>query len=122
MKDLAWVGSSQDDLRAFPEDVRRDAGYQLDKIQRGGQPTDFKPMHTVGSGVYEIRVRGEAGQFRVFYVAKFEEAVYVLHAFQKQSQKTPRHEIKVAQDRYQALEEYRRTCRDAPCREAPCRE
>ena len=109
MKDLAWVGSSQDDLRAFPEDVRRDAGYQLDKIQRGGQPTDFKPMHTVGSGVYEIRVRGEAGQFRVFYVAKFEEAVYVLHAFQKKSQKTPRHEIKVAQDRYQALEEYRRT-------------
>lgn len=73
MKDLLWVGSSKDDLIDFPPDVRREAGYQLDKVQRGEQPTDFKPMHTVGSGTQEIRVRGRDGTYRVFYVAKFEE-------------------------------------------------
>ena len=97
-KPLSWLGSSLDDLRAFPADARRDAGYQLGRVQQGLLPTDWKPMTTVGSGVVEIRVHTRL-EHRVFYVAKFEEAVYALHAFEKRTRKTPRPEIALAQRR-----------------------
>ena len=101
-KDVVFVGSSLTDLRAFPENARRDAGYQIDRVQQDLDPMDWKPMNTVGAGVREIRIRVE-GTFRVIYVAKFEDAVYVLHAFEKKSQKTPRKVIDLAKRRYQAL-------------------
>ena len=107
MKPLAWVASSKDDLCDFPDDAKREAGYQLHKVQSGEQPSDFKPMQAVGSGVYEIRIRERGDQYRVLYVAKFEEAVYVLHAFQKKSRKTPHHEIEMSRQRYQYIQEYR---------------
>jgi len=97
-KPLCWLGSSLDDLRAFPADARRDAGYQLGRVQQGLQPIDWKPMTTVGTGVVEIRVHTRL-EHRVFYVAKFEEAVYVLHAFEKRTRKTPQPEIALAQKR-----------------------
>jgi phage-related protein len=97
-KPLSWLGSSLDDLRAFPADARRDAGYQLGRVQLGLLPTDWKPMTTVGPGVVEIRVHTRL-EHRVFYVAKFEEAVYVLHAFEKRTRKTPQSEIALAQRR-----------------------
>ena len=80
----------------------RDAGYQLELVQRGEPPRDWKPMPTVGMGVNEIRVRA-GGAFRVVYVAKFPEAVYVLHAFQKKSARTPRVDIWIAQQRFRML-------------------
>ena len=80
LKPLSWSGSALDDLRAFPDDARQRAGFELDWLQRGLEPTDRKAMATVGAGVREIRIQtGRA--FRVLYVAKFAEAVYVLHAF-----------------------------------------
>jgi phage-related protein len=78
---LVFIGSSRDDLRAFPKSAQREAGYQLDKVQRGEQPTDFKPMKTVGSGTYEIRIKESGDEYRVFYVAKMRDTVYVRHAF-----------------------------------------
>jgi phage-related protein len=78
---LRWVGSSLVDLRAFPEVARREAGYQLRRVQEGLLPDDWKPMPSVGAGVEEIRLHSGV-EHRVLYVAKFEEAIYVLHAFE----------------------------------------
>ncbi len=103
MKPLEFLGSSRDDLSAMPAGVRHDIGLELMRVQLGGQPTDFKPMSTVGAGAYEIRVRDTSGAFRVVYVAKFERAVYVLHAFQKKSQQTAKTDIELAKVRYKMI-------------------
>ena len=85
MKDLEFIGSSQEDLKAFPAEARRDAGFQLHFVQMGQEPTDWKPMKAVGSGAMEIRIHRE-GEWRIIYVAKFQDAVRVLHAFEKNTQ------------------------------------
>jgi phage-related protein len=103
MKKLEWIGSSYKDLCSFPEDAMDTAGYQLHLLQIGEQPIDWKPMHTIGNGVQEIRVREISGAFRVIYVARFEEAVYVLHAFQKKTQKTTQHDIDIARERFKTM-------------------
>lgn len=103
MKRLEFLGSSRDDLAAMPKGVRRRVGVELMRVQLGSQPSDFKPMPTVGSGVYEIRVRDVSGSYRAIYVAKFESAVYVLHAFQKKSQRTARPDIALAEARYRMI-------------------
>ncbi|MGN6423650.1 MAG: type II toxin-antitoxin system RelE/ParE family toxin [Asticcacaulis sp.] len=92
-----------DDLKDLPDTARREAGHQLDQVQRGLEPDDWKPMATVGAGVQEIRIRDAAGAFRVIYVAKFSDAVYVLHCFQKKAQKTSKWDLDVAQGRYKDL-------------------
>lgn len=97
-KPVAWLGSSLENLRAFPANARRAAGYQLGRVQQGLLPTDWKPMSTVGQGVVEIRVHTRI-EHRVFYVAKFDEAVYVLHAFEKRTRQTPQPEIALAKKR-----------------------
>jgi phage-related protein len=101
-KALLWLGSSREDIRAFPEDARRLAGFQLRSVQQGLDPSDWKPMPTVGPGVREIRIH-TAFEHRVVYIAKFEEAVYVLHAFEKRSRKTPRHDLNLAKARWRQL-------------------
>jgi phage-related protein len=90
-------------LREFPDDARHDAGYQLDKVQRGEQPDDYKPMPTIGRGVEEIRVSDPSGAYRVIYVARREEAVYVLHAFHKKTRATARKDIETAKMRFAQL-------------------
>ncbi len=102
-KQIDWRGSSFDDLCAFPDDAKRNAGYQLRKVQKGEQPDEYKPMPEIGSGVTEVIVDTSDGWFRVMYVAKFEEAVYVLHAFQKKSNKTTQGDKDVAKRRYSAV-------------------
>ena len=102
-KQIDWRGSSLDDLCAFPDDAKRNAGYQLRKVQKGEQPDEYKPMPEIGSGVTEVIVDTSDGWFRVMYVAKFEEAVYVLHAFQKKSNKTTQGDKDVAKRRYSAV-------------------
>ena len=103
IKPVEFRGSALDDLRAFPEAARREAGFQLDQVQRGRDPDDWKPMGTIGRGVREIRIRDAAGAFRVLYVAKFNDAVYVLHCFQKKSQKTSNDDLNLAAQRYRDL-------------------
>ena len=102
MKLLKFVGSSLDDLRSFPEEVRREAGFQLDTVQRGAMPSDFKPMLNIGAGAYEIRLHIK-GEWRVIYVAKITNTVYVLHAFQKKTQKTRREDLELAIRRYRQI-------------------
>ncbi len=101
-KRIDWLGNSRRDIRAFPADARRDAGFQLRRVQQGLEPTYWKPMAAVGSGVREIRIHTE-GEHRVFYVATFAEAVYVLHAFKKRTRKTPHRELELARKRFRAL-------------------
>lgn len=103
MKPLEFLGSSRDDLTAMPAGVRHDIGLELMRVQFGGQPTDFKPLSTVGAGAYEIRVRESSGAYRAIYVAKFESVVYVLHAFQKKAQQTARTDIELAKVRYKMI-------------------
>ena len=103
VKPLSFLGSSLDDLRAFPEIARREAGHQLDRVQRGLDPEDWKPMPSVGSGVREVRVRDQTGAFRLIYVATRPEAIYVLHAFQKKTQATSKRDVHLAEARLKEL-------------------
>jgi len=103
VKPIAFQGTSLDGLRAFPETARREAGHQLDQVQRGLEPDDWKPMPSVGPGVREVRVRDEAGAFRVIYTATRPEAVYVLHAFQKKTQATAKRDLDLARTRLRDL-------------------
>lgn len=103
IKPVRFLGDSLKCLREFPSDARQDAGRQLDRVQRGLQPDDFKPMPSVGRGVEEIRVWDQAGTFRVIYTARLAEAVYVLHAFQKTMRATSRRDIAVARARFDQL-------------------
>ncbi len=107
-KEIRWVGSAYDDLLAFPVEPRRQAGFQLSKVQAGLEPEDWKPFDEVGAGTREIRIREASGAFRVMYVAKFEEAVYVLHCFQKKTQATSKQDKDIATARYRAVVNARR--------------
>ncbi len=102
-KPVEFRGSALDDLRAFPAPTRRAAGHQLDQVQHGLEPDDWKPMTTVGHGVREIRIRDASGAFRIIYVAKFADAIHVLHCFQKKTRKTSKADLDLAKNRYRDL-------------------
>ncbi|MER8929666.1 type II toxin-antitoxin system RelE/ParE family toxin [Mesorhizobium sp. M0859] len=99
MKVIEWLGSSRADVRAFPDDARIEAGWQLELVQRGDDPDDWKPMQIVGAGVREIRVREASGAFRLIYLATLEDRVLVLHAFQKKTQATSKKDLDLAAQR-----------------------
>ncbi|MEJ0040242.1 MAG: type II toxin-antitoxin system RelE/ParE family toxin [Gammaproteobacteria bacterium] len=103
LKPIKWKGSSYADLCAFPKEARHDAGYQLEHVQAGEDPADWKPMPSIGPGVREIRIHEQSGEFRVIYLATRPEAVYVLHAFQKKSQKTSRTDLALAIKRFKMI-------------------
>jgi len=103
MKPVCFLGDSLKCLREFPREARQDAGWQLDRLQRGYQPDDFKPMPSIGRGVEELRVWDEAGTYRVIYTARMADAVYVLHAFQKKSQATSQRDLDIAKLRFAQL-------------------
>lgn len=104
MKPLKFVGSSENDLAEFPKDAKSVVGHELWQIQLGLMPSDWKPMLSVGAGAYEIRIH-VLGEWRVIYVAKFADAIYVLHAFQKKTQQTRKEDIALATARYKQLKE-----------------
>lgn len=106
MKEIRWVGRSYADLCAFPETVKQAAGFQLHLVQSGQQPPDWKPMKMIGAGVHEIRIR-RGREYRIIYVAHFEEAVYVLHAFEKKTKKTEQEDIHLARERYKVIQKLR---------------
>jgi phage-related protein len=101
-KPVTWLGDSRQAVKDFPPIARQRTGRQLARVQEGLKPDSWKPMPSIGLGVNEIRVR-EGGAFRLIYVAKFPEAVYVLHAFEKKAQRTPKPDIKLARSRFRAL-------------------
>jgi phage-related protein len=103
MKPVEFRGTSLDDLRSFPTTAMREAGYQLDRVQHGLAPADSKSMASIGPGVLELRIWDEAGTFRVVYVAKLADAVFVLHCFQKKTPKTSKHDIDTAKRRLKEL-------------------
>jgi phage-related protein len=108
MKPVQFLGNSLQSLRDFPVDARQDAGYQLDKVQRGLQPDDFKPMPAIGKGVEEIRIRDDSGIYRVIYTARLADVVLVLHAFQKRTQRTSHRDIEIAKARFREMMRDRR--------------
>src|SRR5438270_633913 len=103
MKFLIFLGDSLKAIREFPKDAKHDAGYQLEKVQDGKAPDDFKSMPSIGKGVQEIRVWDESGTYRVIYTARLQDAVYVLHAFQKKTQGTTQRDIDLAKKRFDEL-------------------
>jgi phage-related protein len=103
VRKIKFCGSSRADQQRFPKDARRETGQQLFQVQAGEDPDDWKPMESVGSGVQEIRIRDESGIYRVMYVTKFADAIYVLHCFQKKTQKTVPGDIGLAKRRYKEL-------------------
>jgi phage-related protein len=108
MKPISFLGNSLECLREFPQDARQDAGYALDQLRRGKQPSDFKPMASIGKGVEELRVWEDTGTYRVIYLARLKDAVHVLHAFQKKSRTTSKQDIEIAKTRYTELMRGRR--------------
>ena len=111
LKTLVWLGSSHNDVLHFPRKARQRAGYELYLVQSGLRPSDWKSMPSIGAGVQEIRVHSEL-EHRVFYVAKFEEATYVIHAFEKKSRKTAKYDLELAKSRLSDLLQRRRARKD----------
>jgi phage-related protein len=107
IKPVEWLGDSRERVRAFPSEARREVGFELWEVQQGKQPSDWKPMPSVGLGVNEIRVRA-GNAYRLIYVARFSEAVYVLHAFEKKSRKTSKPALELARKRFRTMVQERR--------------
>ena len=107
-KPLFWLGSSRDGVRGFPDDARRAVGHELYQVQQGLEPSSWKPMPSVGAEALELRVQTERA-FRVLYVAKFSEGIYVLHAFEKRTRRTRQADVALARKRMKDLEQWRKT-------------
>ena len=103
MKPIRFLGDSLKRLRDFSAPVRQDAGYQLDRIQRGLRPFDSKPIQSVGRGVEELSIWDESGTYRIFFIARLCDAIYVLHSFSKKTQETPKRDIELAKIRFSEL-------------------
>lgn len=99
MKQIVWLGNTHEVVRGYADSVKRQLGYNLDKVQRGLDPYDWRPMSTIGPGVKEIRIH-DYNEYRILYVAKFEECIYVLHSFVKKTQSIGRKDILLARQRY----------------------
>lgn len=102
MKPITWLGNTHQTVKDYSQTVKREIGYNLDKVQRGLKPFDWKPMSAVGPGVNEIRIH-EENEYRVLYVTKFQESIYVLHCFVKKTEQTLKKEIDLARQRYTDL-------------------
>lgn len=100
---IIWVGTSKLAVKGFPDEARRDAGFQLSKVQHGDVPDDWKPMSTIGAGVREVRIRERSGAFRIIYFVRHREAVYVLHAFRKKTQRTRVTDLDLARERLRSI-------------------
>jgi len=103
MKDIEFIGSSLEIIKDFPLKAKRQVGHELDRVQRGQDPSDWKPMKSIGTGVKEIRVKDKDGIYRVIYVVKYLDLVHVLHAFQKTTQQTAKNDLDLAKKRLKKL-------------------
>ena len=105
MKNIIFIGQSKNIIKSFPQDAKRNTGYQLDKIQNSKEPSDWKPINTIGTGVREIRIKDNKGIYRVVYISKFKRSIYVLHDFKKKTRKISKHDIDVAKTAYKIMSE-----------------
>jgi phage-related protein len=103
MLDIGWLSDSLEVVRGYSETVRRAIGSELRLLQRGERPLHARPLKTVGRGVWELKVSEAEGQFRVVYVVKRNDRIYVLHAFQKKTQQTPQQDIELARARFKEI-------------------
>jgi phage-related protein len=103
MKSVLFLGDALKKLKSFPESVRVDAGRELRRVQEGHEPRDWKPMSDIGRGVREVRIAERSGAFRIIYVASIGDSIYVLHAFQKKTQKTSTADLNAAKLRYKLI-------------------
>ena len=102
MKNIIWLGNSKKSVDLFSKEARKEIGFELYALQTGRKPSNYKPMSSIGLGVEEIKISLE-NQYRVIYVAKFAEGVYVLHAFIKKTQQTSKADLEIARKNYQEL-------------------
>lgn len=102
MKSITWLGDTLKEVRRYPDIIKKELGYNIEKLQHGGEPVDWKPMPSVGLGAKEIRVHS-VNEYRVIYVAKFKESIYILHSFIKKTQKTEQKDINKAKVRYKEM-------------------
>lgn len=105
-KNLIWKGSTLGNVHNYPKEIRREIGFELHNVQHNLLPSDWKPMPSIGKGVREIRIHSKS-EYRVMYIASFEDAVYVLHAFVKKTQKTAKNDLAIARQRYQEILNWR---------------
>jgi phage-related protein len=103
MLDVDWLGDSRDVVRGYARDVRVAIGNELRLLQTGEKPVHARPLKTVGRGVWELKISEAEGQFRVVYVVKRNDRIYVLHAFQKKTQQTPQRDIDLAKARFKEI-------------------
>ncbi len=103
VKPVTFQGDALERLRDFPDEARREAGHELYQVQKGLDPSDWKPMPTIGAGVREIRIRDASGAYRVIYIATYADAIHVLHAFEKKTQKTARRDLELAMTRLRQI-------------------
>src|SRR5258708_7872884 len=105
LKPTTCHGDSLERIRDFPDDARRQVGHELYQLQKGMDPSDWKPLPTIGAGVREIRIREAFGAYRVVYIAGLGGAIHVLHAFEKKSEKTAQRELDLESERFAHLRE-----------------
>lgn len=107
MKEIKWLGNSYKDILSFPKEAKKELGFNLDRVQRGEEPIDWKPMKSIGIGVKEIRIH-IGDEYRVIYLASYPEAVYILHAFKKKTRRTAKNDINLAKERLKMVKSKRR--------------
>ena len=107
MKKIIWLATTHSTIKEYPDNVRREIGYNLSKIQHGLDPADWKPMTGIGQGIKEIRIHAE-NEYRILYLTKFQEAIYVLHTFVKKTQQTSQKELNIGRKRYIEMLQHRR--------------
>lgn len=100
---IAWEGDSKEVISWFPDKAKQNLGFQLRLLQQGRQPTDYRPMNTVGPGVFELRDQDERTWYRVIYLSRIRDVVHVLHCFEKRSRATPMKEINTARQRLKVV-------------------
>ena len=100
---VAWEGDSREVLLSFPADVRQNLGFQLWQLQQGERPSDYRPLPSVGAGVFELRDQDARGWYRVVYLSRTNNVIHVLHCFEKKSREMPRRDFENAQQRLKAV-------------------
>jgi phage-related protein/predicted XRE-type DNA-binding protein len=102
---IAWEGDSREVIRSFPEEIRAELGIELQLLQWGDEPRSYRPMPSIGSGVYELRQQDERSWYRIVYLARIDDVIHVLHCFEKKSAKTPRSDVRLARARLKMVQQ-----------------
>jgi len=97
--EVVWEGDSLEVIRRFPGPARQDLGAELRRLQTGDRPLNSRPMPSIGARVYELKEQDERAWYRVIYLAKIENRIYILHCFEKKSAKTGKSNLALAKAR-----------------------